>query len=135
MPILVDVRNPIKTHVNIKLREGSMSKVNVKYENIPKICFKCDRLGHRLMDCMAVSSDTKNLRYGIWLRESLWKTVQEHQEISQDLPGHQSSVRKNLFTLSREALAEVLNKKDVSELGCISGCQLVLILKATQDQQ
>lgn len=61
----MDVKDPIKTHINLQVREGNMSKANIKYEKLMNICFSCGQLGHGSKDCVNGYVDTKNLKFGV----------------------------------------------------------------------
>lgn len=73
--VLVDVRLPLKTDVNLRLWEGDICKVKVMYENLPNICFNCGRLGDGIRDYVDSSANPKKPKYGIRLRAFPWRSV------------------------------------------------------------
>ena len=84
--VLVDVRMSLKSYVNLRLREGEICRVKVKYENLPNICFNCGRLRHGVRDCVDGSMDSKVPKYGIWLRASPWRSVRKEEETDDGMP-------------------------------------------------
>lgn len=105
--VLLDVRKPLKTHVNLKLREGEVCSVKVKYENLPNFCFNCGRMGHGVRDCIDGIFDSKNPRYGIWLRASPWKTVRKEEEVEEGRKMLSPKARNLFFTKDMEPIVKV----------------------------
>ncbi|CAO2832292.1 unnamed protein product [Amaranthus hypochondriacus] len=76
--VLIDVRKPLKEHINLKMRGGCSNRVSVKYEKIPLFCFHCGKLGHGTKDCEdfhGEGSPTKNFNGS--LKASPWRLVLE----------------------------------------------------------
>ena len=70
--VLVDVKNPFKIYIFLKLRNAKTSKVIIKYENLPNICFSCGRLGRGSNDCADAQGDRKSVSFGTWFKASPW---------------------------------------------------------------
>lgn len=72
--VLHDVRNPLVTCVNVKMKNGKEEAFVVKYERPPLFCFFCGRVGHGTKDCdMDDDVDEGEVKFGGWLRASPWK--------------------------------------------------------------
>lgn len=86
--ILIDVRQPLKDHVSLKIRGGKVCIVPVKYERLPMICFYCGRLGHGSGECVEVLGGcTPKNTFGVSLRASPWKVFQEEDTGSEKVMG------------------------------------------------
>lgn len=98
--VLIDVHNPLKDYVTLKIRGGHVCSIRVKYERLPMFCFLCGRLGHGSNDCMDVSGDrTPEKKYGASLRASPLKFVTDEKEAAGGA-GHEyegKTLEKRLF--------------------------------------
>ncbi|KAL2900831.1 RNA-binding protein lark [Bienertia sinuspersici] len=71
--ILLDVRKPLKDHINLKVRGGKVLKVQVKYERFPLLCFVCGCIGHNDKECNLYHEDADMpKKFDISIRAS-WK--------------------------------------------------------------
>lgn len=101
--VLGYVRMPLKTYVKLRLREGEVCKVQVRYENLPNICFNCGHLGHGMRDCVDALADPKNPRFGIWLRAVPWRSAKDFNlEMRRETVISSTSARKLFFTKGME---------------------------------
>lgn len=83
--VQLDVREPLKESVKIRIRGGKVCILPVKYERLPLFCFYCGRMGHGSSECMEYSGDsTPERKFGVSLRASPWKKFKEEEE---SLPG------------------------------------------------
>lgn len=78
--VKIDVRRPLWDNIQLKVRDGEIFSIPLKYERLPMICFYCGRLGHGMNDCMEVNGDsTLERKYGRSLKASQWKLFKEEE--------------------------------------------------------
>lgn len=76
--VKIDVRQPLRDKVQLKIRGGKFCDIPVKYERLPLVCFYYGRLGHGMNDCVEVGGDcTPEQKFGPSLRASPWKSFGE----------------------------------------------------------
>lgn len=46
MRVKLDIRNPIRWGMKITWESGDTLWIDLKYERLPKFCFRCGKLGH-----------------------------------------------------------------------------------------
>lgn len=118
--VKIDVRQPLRDSVRLKIRDGQVCKIPVKYERLPMICFYCGRLGHVSNDCVEVSGDsTPERKYGPSLRASPWKFVKEDDGSARitTVNGKGVSCDRKLFvTQEMEKVRRLEDKKLVDEV-------------------
>ncbi|KAL2944639.1 Catalase-peroxidase [Bienertia sinuspersici] len=109
--VVVDMEQPLREVVTLKLRGGESVKVNVKYERLPIFFFACGRLWHGEKDCEENNGDHSPVkRYGNHLKASPWKMTKqksgnnEHQE---------HSIAKCLFVVQPQRSKKDDEKKQV----------------------
>lgn len=68
--IELDLRKAIARGRTVNL-EGNKLWVQLTYEKLPKICFKCGRIKHDKDGCKGVNGKGDRKQYGSWLRASL----------------------------------------------------------------
>ncbi|XP_074289141.1 uncharacterized protein LOC141614281 [Silene latifolia] len=78
--VLYDIREPLKASIPIRMKGGSTSQFDVKYERLPTFCYGCGLIGHREKDCDEGPYDEEDLKFGEWLRASPWKVVKTEKE-------------------------------------------------------
>lgn len=79
--VKIDVQRPLRDHIQLKVQEGQVLSIPVKYERLPMICFYCGRLGHGSNDCVEFSGDgTPEKKYEPSLRASPWKVFKEEEK-------------------------------------------------------
>lgn len=103
--VMIDVREPLKDRVSLKIRGGQSCSIPVKYERLPMLCFFCGKLGHSSNECVDVSGDsTPEKKYRVSLRASPWKANYDDQEQQANgapldggpLNGHRLFITKDL---------------------------------------
>ncbi|KAL2902095.1 4-hydroxy-tetrahydrodipicolinate synthase [Bienertia sinuspersici] len=74
MRVMIDVRKPLKDEIKLKLRGGEVTKVHIKYERLPLICFICGCIGHNDRECEEYNEESSPIKkLGAWIRASPWK--------------------------------------------------------------
>lgn len=78
----VDVREPLKDKVKLKVRGGQVCFIPVHYERFTMFCFYYGRLRHGSSECIDVLREsTPEKRFRISLRASPWKMVREDDDL------------------------------------------------------
>lgn len=96
--VRLDVRKPLKKHVNLKLRGGEVCQCPVKYEKLPLICFYCGMLGHGTNECKEAFRENSHVKnYGNWLKASPWKPI-KNDYVQNEAVNDKSCSRKLFFT-------------------------------------
>ncbi|XP_074314076.1 uncharacterized protein LOC141649280 [Silene latifolia] len=80
--VLFDIREPLKTAIPIRVRDGRTISFPVKYERLPTFCYGCGIIGHGEKDCEHGPYEDEDLKFGEWLRASPWKVVKTEKESS-----------------------------------------------------
>lgn len=55
--VCLNVRNPLKKQITLKVRGGELCSCPIKYEKLPLICFYCGKIGHGTNECKDVFGD------------------------------------------------------------------------------
>lgn len=102
MKILLDLNNPLKRGVKIRIGTAEPCWIPVTYERLPSFCYWCGRLGHTYKDCdhyhERANTDNEitenNMPYGEWLKASPMKRSQISPQRNTE---EHESIRKSLF--------------------------------------
>lgn len=69
--VLLDGRNPLPSGTRMAREDGSISRVEFKYEKLVKFCFSCGRLGHnntpRLPCTREIDPQNEDHDFGSWM--------------------------------------------------------------------
>lgn len=65
--IELDVTKPILTGFFLERNGRKPTWIDLKYENLPNVCFKCGVLTHDTRSCKRLSDNLEN-EYGMWLK-------------------------------------------------------------------
>ncbi|XP_021758402.1 uncharacterized protein LOC110723359 [Chenopodium quinoa] len=112
--VMLDVSRPLRRYINVKNREGSIIKMNLKYERLPFFCFMCRVMGHNEKDCVNVPEDLQHqgLGWGSWLKASPRRGRRAETVEVQEL----SATRKLSFITKDSLLATLENSKSVGKM-------------------
>ncbi|KAL9675773.1 hypothetical protein QQ045_003979 [Rhodiola kirilowii] len=68
--IEIDVDKPIMRAVYLKEKNVEYTWIDFKYERLPNLWFKCDRMNHETSQCDYEKGEELSMRkFGPWLRE------------------------------------------------------------------
>lgn len=103
--VLLDVRKPLKKHINLKMRGGFSNRVTVKYEKLPFFCFHCERLGDGTKDCDEFHGEGSPIKnFNGSLKASPWQLIRD-VEVGDTNEGKSCCARK-LFVVKSNTLPQ-----------------------------
>ncbi|CAO2822650.1 unnamed protein product [Amaranthus hypochondriacus] len=92
--VKIDVCKPLRDNIQLKIRDGKICTILIKYERLSMICFYCGHLGHGSNYCVEISGDcTPKRKFGPSLHASPWKLFKEETSNSREV----QDVGKGLF--------------------------------------
>lgn len=112
---MIDLREPLKKEITLKLRGGISQQFGVKYERLPLFCYYCGKLGHGDKDCEQMLHMAKPKRmFSDKLRASPWQ-VNKVVEVDEEIEEKKTCARR-LFVVKEttKTISEV--KEKVSEV-------------------
>ncbi|KAH9802979.1 hypothetical protein KPL71_001599 [Citrus sinensis] len=66
---LIDITQPLKKRVLLKLEDGERISIRIAYEKLPDFCFCCGIIGHQYKECLEYKGQPKDeLIYGAWMK-------------------------------------------------------------------
>ncbi|KAL9408562.1 hypothetical protein AB3S75_047020 [Citrus x aurantiifolia] len=120
--ISVDITQPLKKILFIKVERKKKILMAVVYERLSDFCFCCGILGHQYRECLKYQGQPKeNLPYGSWLRA---KTAAERAKFNGDKEKWSNEHRKPSSppTTSRQQQLQQWHASPVRENGSEATC-------------
>lgn len=73
--VIVDIKQPLKQHVKLKLRGGETMQIPIKYERIPLFYGNCGRMEHGHRDYEKNNRDhtLEKKKFNVSIRTSPWR--------------------------------------------------------------
>ena len=67
--IRIDITQPLKKRLLIRLEDGERISLRVAYKKLPDFCFCCGLLGHQYKECLEYKGQLNDeLPYGAWMK-------------------------------------------------------------------
>ncbi|KAK9229667.1 hypothetical protein WN944_022631 [Citrus x changshan-huyou] len=82
--ISIDITQPLKKRLLLKLEDERRISLRVAYEKLPEFCFCCGLIGHQYKECLDYGGQSKEeLAYGAWMK-ALTRMEKAKQKINYD---------------------------------------------------
>uniref|UniRef100_A0A803NNJ0 Reverse transcriptase domain-containing protein n=1 Tax=Cannabis sativa TaxID=3483 RepID=A0A803NNJ0_CANSA len=124
----IHLKKPLLVGLNLPMDEGVSLWCYFKYENLPRVCFKCGLVGHEEVNCnrrrRVISDDLNHTvpMYGPWMRfGSRLKHCFEGvlaEELAKELEGvHLGSMVTNIGEVEAPLAEDIISQRDTGVAG------------------